>query len=242
MGGRRTHHVRTRREDRRRETDRRIVVRRPKVAILTDSILKYCFVEGADVFPYRGYQLSDILDKQLNHRIANWLRYDLLFIHAGTNDLDAGKHLNIVSRLKDLVKLIKEENRHIKIIISSILPRPRDEYPKETDRFGNEINNLATRLLIGVNQHTKSWAMREDGIHYAPTFTTFLNGGELSDEPLWARDGLHLSEAGNIRMITIIASYITRFNDGTVPFGYQTHRSSRRRQRNREIRSRYRRD
>ena len=193
--------------------DRRRVVRWPRIALLCDSILKYVVIEGVDVFPFRGADLEDLIAHQIHHRITDWRRYDMVFIHAGTNDIANGK-LFLINKIAHLIELISEVNPGIDVILSSILPRPCDivEEDLKKDQY--------TQYLIEVNRRVKAWSKKSPGVHFVTSFKTFIRQGRVrTDQKLFAVDQLHLSRKGTWRMERIFKTYAQRYVNGTVPFG-----------------------
>ena len=99
----------------------------PRVAVITDSILKYCVLENfAVLLPFRGADISDIIYYQERGILEDWIDYDLVIVHVGTNDIANFQAKLVLTRLKKLVKLLKNSNPWLDVIISSILPRPVD--------------------------------------------------------------------------------------------------------------------
>ena len=182
---------------------------RPRVIVVSDSILKYCnLFPFAHLVPFRGADLSDVIFKERRSRIAEWRDYDLVFLHIGTNDIANYQARLVHNRTKTLIRLIQASNPYIQIIISSILPRPCDI-----------DNHYITNSIIQTNKVLKIWAKHEKGVHFWGSFHSFVRKGTIRyDNWMWARDELHLNYQGTERMEDLIKALIGQYYKGRVPF------------------------
>ena len=194
----------------------------PSVVLLTDSILKYCNLEkvGGKTVKFRGADLTDLIFKQRNGELPNWYYYDLVIIHCGTNDVANGEAKFVYRRIQTLIKNIKKSNSKIDIIVSSILPRPCDATPyHRRDPIYNPYAQYKNEHVKSANSVLKLFCMREEGVHFWPSFHTLVSPGSNIKTEFYARDGLHLNWYGTKRMERILKTIITRYYKGSVPFG-----------------------
>ena len=194
----------------------------PSVVLLTDSILKYCDIRkvAGKTVEFRGADFTDLIFKQRNGELPNWYYYDLVIIHCGTNDVANGEAKFIYRRIQTLVNQIKRVNNKIDIIVSSILPRPCDATPLHfRDPIHNPYAHYKNEHVKSANSVLKLYCLREEGVHFWPSFRTLISPGSNIKTEFYARDMLHLNWYGTKRMQRILKTIITRYYKGTVPFG-----------------------
>jgi hypothetical protein len=124
-------------------------------------------------------------------------------LHVGTNDIDNRVDSDdILDRIIGLTSAVKAQGSDIKIIISGILPRPKDFL-------------VTQKVITEVNQKIQKWAATRGFVHFHPTFRTFMHEGKPKTEVgLFARDGLHIAGKGIRRMNNILINLIRLWRAG----------------------------
>ena len=150
--------------------------------ILTDSIAKYVVIRGCETIPYRGANIKDMTEEiRKNEEIEG---YENIIIHVGTNNLEQSI-LKTMSDYMGLIEVVTRRNQSAKIIMSNILPRPRD-------------NVLYGKKIVMINKEMKKYS-RERGIKSTQTDKIFRRAYEPKRE-LYAEDGLHLNFEGTRKL------------------------------------------
>lgn len=160
-----------------------------KVVIVSDSIAKYVQgIEGVDLRSFPGDTISNIV-----HRLeSNQVRldnYDYILLHVGTNDINhkASFH-EMLSDFGNLLGVIRKWKPTIKIIVSSILPRPVDY----------ETTDNPSRRINGYLETVMSKKMK---FLFIKSYRPFMFGGKPRRELFAKRDGgLHLNTEGTSRL------------------------------------------
>ena len=90
----------------------------------------------------------------------------------------------------------------INIIISAIIPRPRDHI--KTGPIIKQINNALAQ-----------WCYDRPGFHFHPTYNSYQKGGEPNiARNFWCEDGLHLADRGVKQMNLIIKNLVALWRVG----------------------------
>lgn len=110
--------------------------------------------------------------------------YSHLLLHVGTNDIGNGLTTKlIIQYYNDLLDLIRNYNSSIKVIISSILPRPID--------FEDTKN-----LVINTNNELSCLAIKKN-VSFVKSYKPFVQQpGSIVKHKCYCRDKLHLSYLG----------------------------------------------
>ena len=190
------------------------------VIVISDSLLKHCSTPGhADIVSISGVTTETLIGKIRRNCLdkygttVNWRQYYLCILHVGTNDVGKGKGDYVFPNLREVVREIRNHRPSIDIVISGILPRPKEH--KET-----------SDILIQINKDLKAWCDSKDNLHFHPSFNSFLkNKRPIEDQNLFARDRLHLGEFGIRRMCQIIKAVVTRWRNLSLTFSYQNYLS-----------------
>ena len=111
--------------------------------------------------------------------LATWINfiiYRVILIHAGTNDIWDRSNIEIFDKLMSIVHLLKVRNPQAKVLISSILPCPRDDAVTHVRLI--ELNQLL-KIMAGYYPYK-----------FIASFHRFIKNGRpyLS---LFRHDGLH---------------------------------------------------
>ena len=174
------------------------------VIVLSDSILKYCyFLPLAILLAITGAGVEEFIHKQFRGEIVqDWAHYNLCILHLGTNDVANGNARYVFPRIKRLITLIRRRNPHIKFIVCSILPRPRD-------------HRRTRRTIRRVHEALRSWARTTSGVAFYPSHRSFTSDFKIrADQSLFCWDGLHLNHEGVGRMERLIKQLVTLFKQG----------------------------
>ena len=164
------------------------------IAVLTDSLLKDCEEpRDADVVVYRGATLKT-LTKEVRSRKIDLSGTQLCIIHIGTNDVDNGDFDVIVPRYHELVSQIVRHNYIIKLVITSILPRPVDFEKTQW-------------IIQQVNADLKRLCYFKSNLHFNHMHKSYMIGGR-PNQLLYASDGLHLSYKGHIKATQILKNLV----------------------------------
>ena len=111
--------------------------------------------------------------------------YDYVIIHAGTNDIgDRHSFREIVSDFGNLVGICRKKKPSIKIVISAILPRPKD-------------HALTDPVIRNINKHLRTYMSKSMRFKFVCTYKPFMHAGRVRLGLFAKRDlGLHLNTEG----------------------------------------------
>ena len=161
-----------------------------KVVIVSDSIAKHVQgIEGVDVKAFPGDSISKIgyrIDK--NHVMLD--KYDYILLHVGTNDIDRKASFHgMISDFGNLIGICRKQKPGIKIIISSIIPRPVD--------FDN-TDNPSRR----VNGYLEKFMSKKMNFLFIKSYRPFMYKGQPRIELFAPKNdgGLHLNTEGTSRL------------------------------------------
>jgi lysophospholipase L1-like esterase len=116
-----------------------------------------------------------------------------LIIHCGTNDVQNGTPDEIISRFETLVKSIKNLNHLMKILISSILPRPLDD------------STNAPKVIL-TNKILKAKCLEWEVCFIRSNSIMIKHGKPVTS---YFQDGLHLSAQGVVRLKQFFSQMLT---------------------------------
>jgi lysophospholipase L1-like esterase len=152
--------------------------------ILGDSIVKNIrHINDCNVISLSGSTFDD-----LSNLIAKYpeiiSKASSILIHCGTNHITVDSPGTVLTKFCILTNLIIAINSDCKILISSILPRPRDD-----STFGDKVKDVNKLLKLECSKKKFSFLM---------TNKLFLKHGKPIESYFY--DGLHLSTSGNMRL------------------------------------------
>jgi hypothetical protein len=132
---------------------------------------------------YPGARVQTIKDN-INDFTAGASANTAYIVLVGSNDLTQNNvdRQKLLATYRSLLRDLKNKSNNI--MFSSILPRFSDFY-----QFHNEAFNLNREL---------KWLCAEHKIGYINAWDSFYNVSSLSD--MYAKDGIHLSELGSVRL------------------------------------------
>lgn len=119
--------------------------------IVGDSIIKYITdIEGVKIKSFPGATIGKI-STLISNGIIELNDHDYIILHVGTNNIGNGNSFEeIISDYGNLVAIIRKKKRTIRIIVSSILPRPLDH--SSTDKQIKDINgHLKNKMSHDLN-------------------------------------------------------------------------------------------
>ena len=146
---------------------------------------------GTTLQIFSGKTISQVANK-IQYGYATLEPFDYVIFHVGTNDLgDRAPYDHIISDFGNLIGICQNKKPNIKIVVSSILPRPVDL--SITDTVRRKVNDYLQKKM--------SKSMR---FKFVCSYKPFMRAGEVRRELFAKRDeGLHLNTAGT--------STLTRF-------------------------------
>lgn len=154
--------------------------------VIGDSIIKNLDpIEGVQLKAFPGATIGK-LGYLINSREIKWANYQYVIIHVGTNNV-ANKNTisSILSDFGNLIANIRKLNPHIRIIVSSILPRPVD-------------HTLTDSIIRNINVQLEKSLSKTLNFKFVKSYRPFCRAGAVQ-RCLFARldGGLHLNLAGS---------------------------------------------
>lgn len=154
------------------------------------------YIEGVALQAFPGDTIARMANR-IDCDVAKLDGFDYVLIHVGTNDVELNHkrcrseleaYDCILSDFGNLIGIIRKKKPKIKIIISSILPRPKDY--NQTDIFTRKINSYL------LNNMSKTYNFR-----FIKSYRPFVYCGYVRRE-LYAKNdgGLHLNTLGSERL------------------------------------------
>ena len=142
---------------------------RKGVIVIGDSLLNgiddrgLCKHHNVKVRPHPGATTRDIADhvKPVARR-----KPDMVIIHCGTNDLTSD--VDTTKHLKEVVRILKEETPHSKIVMSAaIMRRDRQGMKKKIDDLSCKIKAVCVeqRLDLFSNSNVENCCLGRKGLH-----------------------------------------------------------------------------
>ena len=159
------------------------------MTIISDSIAKNVSgIDGCVVQPFRGDRISRLTNR-IQSKEAKLRPYDYVIVHVGTNDIEDGASFNsMISSYGNLIGVIRKVHPAVKIVISAIIPRPKDH--KNTDK-----------RIRDVNSHLNKVMSKDMNFKFVCTYKPFNYRGQ-PNVALHAKNdgGLHLNTEGSRRL------------------------------------------
>ena len=157
------------------ELGKRLICGDSMVAPLKDS-------EVLEFRSFGGYGIFQMTDKLLHQNVIRLGEYGVLVVHMGTCDVWKYKAAAWVAQVADLVQGLRARHPSLSVVLSAILPRPRDF------RRSDEV-------VKGFNNKLRKWA-RGHGVPFLETQRPFFTGTWDVRRELF-QDGLHLRKHGS---------------------------------------------
>ena len=122
--------------------------------------------------------------------ISDLTNHDFLIVHIGTNDIGARHSFGaMVSDYGNLVAQIRNKKSSIRVIISSILPRP--VYHSATEK----------KMIKDINNHLRIVMAPDQNFHFIRSFRALCQFGTYRRYLYAKKDqGLHLNTEGSNRL------------------------------------------
>ena len=156
---------------------------------MSDSIATHVWgIEGVLVQSFSGDTIATTAHKVDSGR-ASLNNFDYVIFHTGTNDIDkkASFH-DMTSDYENLVGICRKKKPQINIIISAIIPRPKDH--ENTDNPIKRINSYLEKVMA-----------KSLNFKFIKTYRPFMYEGKPKHELFAKRDrGLHLNTEGTSRL------------------------------------------
>lgn len=128
-----------------------------------------------------------------------------IFLLIGVNDIDKGKSSSeVISNIKKIIELIKENRPYSKIYIESIYPVNKTDDEKVTDKVRDK--DFDNEKIMEVNKSLKKLASKED-VTYIDLYDKLVDkDGNLKLE--YTTNGLNISDEGYEKITEILDEYI----------------------------------
>lgn len=149
--------------------------------MICDSIPKYVNVNGLKTTAFPGANIHRIKKYvEENSDVIN--SHSFLIIHVGTNNVEYSTTSQILLQYADLISTAIDKLQDVKLILSSIIPRPKDF-------------KLSNPKILKVNIELAKMCQTFD-IKFVKTYKYFLKRAKPIDYLYTNRDGLHLNRLG----------------------------------------------
>ena len=130
--------------------------------------------------------------------------FDTVIFHVGTNDIDNRATFKaIISSFGNLVAICRKQKPDIKIIVSAIIPRPRD-------------HPVTDPMIQNVNKYLDKNMSKNQNFEFICTYKpfTYMYCGKVKLELYAKRDlGLHLNTEGQNRLSHFFLRVISTLKD-----------------------------
>ena len=152
---------------------------------MSDSIAKTVDnIRHCEVIAFPNININALTHKIQTRNLI--LDREFTILHVGTNNIETNNAGEILSCYNDLISVIRQ-NSHTKIIISAILPRPKDH-----SSLGDRVKLVNTKLKP---------LCKERNVQFLHTFRPFLKNSQPIRELFAVNDqGLHLNLEGVRRL------------------------------------------
>lgn len=160
-----------------------------RVLIVGDSIIKNMPpIDGVIVKSFPGDTIAR-LTMRIDKGHVNLSPFDYIIVHVGTNNIDRrDPYDDIIADYGNLIPIIKNKKRSIKIIMSAIIPRPID-------------NTDTDEMVKKVNKCLRSEMAPDLGFHFIETWKAVSKYGTFRRYLYAKKDkGLHLNTEGSRRL------------------------------------------
>lgn len=166
-----------------------LITEKRRVIILGDSIIKEMPpIDGVFIKSISGATIAK-LAWHVDKGHVNLSDFDYMIIHVGTNNINNGDEKgSMMSDFGNLIARIKKKKSSIRIVVSSILPRPCDH--TETDKVIKDFN-MCLRLEMAPDL----------GFHFVESWKAVSKFGTYRRYLFAKHDrGLHLNSEGSRRL------------------------------------------
>ena len=160
-----------------------------RVLIIGDSIIKdLAPIEGVTIKSYSGATIG-YLSVLISDGDIDLTNHDFLIVHVGTNNIGARHSFGaMVSDYGNLVAQIRNKKPSIRVIISSILPRPVD-------------HSATDKMIKDINYHLRTVMAPDQNFHFIRSFRALCQFGTYRRYLYAKKDqGLHLNTEGSNRL------------------------------------------
>ena len=156
-------------------------------------------IRGVPVYPKPGKNLAYMINLV---ETADWLgKFDVLVCHFGTNDICVKSQADIIQSYQTLVSTFRLKFPLTTLVLSCIIPRPRDEYLR-----GSKVKAINNQLI--------EWC-KEAGVLCLRTFSPFTKAGAAKTELFrGGRDMLHLDSSRGLPKLS--AFFSQQLSDGII--------------------------
>lgn len=172
--------------------------------ILGDSIPKYISdIEGVVLQSFPGATIAKLANR-IDSRQVSLEGFDYVLVHVGTNDIDNYVNReppfrkqvtdvdhafdNIISDYGNLIGIIRKKKHNISILMSAILPRPKDHMKTDS-------------LIRKVNGYLEKDMSKTSRITFLRSYKPFMYAGNVKRELFAKKDGgLHLNTEGTNKL------------------------------------------
>ena len=157
-------------------------------------------IRHTEVLARRGAKISTLV----RYVLMSTLPHETVVLHVGTNSVRSPTFL---TDYEDLISVVRQRScfSNVGIVISSILPRPRDN--EKMISVGGVRWTVKNRV-VHLNQELKCLAKRTPNCQFATTYKMFLVSPTRPKMGLFAVDKLHLNDRGTARLITYFRGFI----------------------------------
>ncbi len=162
-------------------------------------------IQGLNV-QCKGGETVDRVIESIKHGVFEIKNCTHLVIHIGTNNIETDAVTEIAFWYNKLLKFIKTVNPSVTVIISAILPRPKD-----FDIYQEKIGSTLGTHCQQVNKMLQSLAMKKS-LGYMRSYKGFLYYGQPITKMFkttgWDK-GLHLSDKGKQALSECMCRYLS---------------------------------
>ncbi|XP_060587760.1 uncharacterized protein LOC132743242 [Ruditapes philippinarum] len=151
--------------------------------IVGDSIVKHLpLIEGVQLSAFPGTTIT-----RLQHQLStiNLSAFSFIIVHVGTNNVAKGHSVAFMcSAFADLVNYLRARAPGIRIIISSVLPRPVDD-------------DSSRSIIYELNAYLEKNMAKDLNFHFLKSYRPFCFKGQIKRHLIARLDGgLHLNSEG----------------------------------------------
>jgi lysophospholipase L1-like esterase len=152
--------------------------------IVGDSIIRDIrYIRDCEIMSLSGIRLEELAIR-IRRIIPETQRPNTVLIHCGTNNIERDDPESIGLKIKEIIDEIKRPCSSTTVIVSAILPRPRDD-----ELVRHKVKNVNVKLKANC----PSW-----GAVFIATHRLMLKYGH--PQSCYYRDGLHLNKEGTKRL------------------------------------------
>jgi lysophospholipase L1-like esterase len=178
-----------------------------EAVILADSLFKRIrHLKRASVQAIPGGKIERFVEEITKGTIDVSFQRACL-IHLGTNNLAKDSPTVICEKMSTLVECVRARNPTCKIMVSGIIMRPQDE--KTDIKYTRKGNPTLAETRRKAND-AMELMLRGCGGFLLKTWVPLMTG-PIANPAMYYEDGLHLSDAGIIRITEYLIQNIGRF-------------------------------